>query len=230
MTTTATSCIDKALQLNGGYAAIGMAACYICMFILFGALLSFPETSDILETLYYIGEQHVLLAVTYSVGYLLFGCLLIVTVQAAHNRLQQGRSALLNTASLFGLIWVCLMMCAGMTVLIGMDMILDLVKDKPNVAIALFYSNNMIVNSLGGGIELVGGLWVLLISIVGLRGQQFSKGLNWLGIWVGAFGVLTVFHTVPYLKDIFGLSQIIWFVWLGIELLNTKYVSAKLSD
>lgn len=219
--------INKALQRNGGFAAIGMAFCYICMFIVFGALLSFPDTKDLLEKLHYISEQHLLLAFAYSVGYLLFGCLLIVTVQAMHNLLQRGHSSLLNTASLFGLFWVFLMMCAGMTALIGMDMIIDLVNDKPDVAIALFYSNNMMVDALGGGIELVGGLWVLLISIVGLRDQQFSKGLNLLGIWVGVFGVLTILHTIPYLKEIFGLSQIIWFIWLGINLLNTEHGSTK---
>lgn len=37
---------------------------------------------------------------------------------------------------------------------------------------------------------------------------------------VGSLGILTVLHTVPYLKDAFGISQLIWFIWLGVVLLR----------
>lgn len=142
----------------------------------------------------------------------------MVTVQAAHNRLLQNQSALLNTSSIFGLLWVALMMCTGMVGLIGMHMIIDLFNTQPQTAISLFYANSLLVNGLGGGIELVGDLWVLLLSIVGIKQGIFSKWLHCLGIWVGTFGVLTVFHATPYLKEIFGLSQIVWFICLGVYL------------
>ena len=41
-----------------------------------------------------------------------------------------------------------------------------------------------------------------------------------LGRVVGVLGVLTVMHTLPYLKDAFGITQLIWFIWLGISLLR----------
>jgi hypothetical protein len=45
--------------------------------------------------------------------------------------------------------------------------------------------------------------------------------MNWLGVAIGAAGVLSV---IPALKDLaygFGLLVIVWFVWLGIVMLRT---------
>ena len=70
---------------------------------------------------------------------------------------------------------------------------------------------------LGG--ELLGGLWVLLVSAAALRAGELPKALGWLGVAIGAAGVLSV---VPALRDLaygFGLLQIVWFVWLGIVML-----------
>jgi hypothetical protein len=75
-------------------------------------------------------------------------------------------------------------------------------------------------NGLGGGVELVGGVWVLLISAASSRSAAFPKVLGYLGVVVGLAGVLTV---VPMLKDlatVFGISQILWFASIGIVMLR----------
>ena len=57
------------------------------------------------------------------------------------------------------------------------------------------------------------------MSVAALRTGGLPKTLNWLGVAIGAAGVLSV---VPVLKDLaygFGLLQIVWFVWLGIVML-----------
>ena len=52
-------------------------------------------------------------------------------------------------------------------------------------------------------------------------GWRASKGLNILGLFAGAVGILSL---IPGLTEmmtgVFGLSQMIWFVWLGIVLLR----------
>ena len=79
-----------------------------------------------------------------------------------------------------------------------------------------------VAQGLGGsGGELLGGLWVLLVSVAALRAGALSRVLNWLGLAIGAAGVLSV---VPALQDLqygFGLLQIVWFVWLGVTMLRT---------
>ncbi|MDM7860718.1 hypothetical protein QTP81_08925 [Alteromonas sp. ASW11-36] len=205
-------------QRVGAISAIGMALCYITLFVIFGAILEFPQQADISEKLVYIKSQRLTIDTAYAIGYLIFGTLLLFTVQAVHNRLGDSYSLILNTASIFGLIWVVLMMCAGMITLVGLNTTLNLLETSPKAAEHLFYTYTTIANALGGGIEIVGGLWVLLLSIRGLYIQRLSKGLHVFGCIVGSIGIMTLLQSAPLLKDAFGLTQIVWFTWLGFAL------------
>tara|TARA_Y100001963_G_scaffold158895_3_gene260254 strand:- start:403 stop:753 length:351 start_codon:yes stop_codon:yes gene_type:complete len=112
------------------------------------------------------------------------------------------------------------MLASGMVALIGLQMIFRLMESDPQQALALYNTRNLLTEALGGGIELVGGLWMLLLSISGLQQQRLGKALHLLGLVVGVLGILTVMHTLPFLKDAFGVTQLIWFIWLGISLLR----------
>jgi hypothetical protein len=81
-----------------------------------------------------------------------------------------------------------------------------------------------VASGLGNGNgEILGGLWVLLVSIAALQAGGLPKGLNILGLLVGTVGIISL---IPGLTEmmvgVFGLSQIIWFVWLGIVLLRSN--------
>jgi hypothetical protein len=81
-----------------------------------------------------------------------------------------------------------------------------------------------VANGLGNANgEILGGLWALLVSLAALRAGGLHKGLNSLGLLVGAMGIISI---IPGLTEgmigIFGLGQIIWFVWLGIVLLRNN--------
>jgi hypothetical protein len=79
----------------------------------------------------------------------------------------------------------------------------------------------IVASGLGNGNgEILGGLWVLLVSLAALRPGGLPKGLNVLGVLVGVVGILSVLPGLTGLTGVFGLSQIIWFVWLGIVLLR----------
>ena len=68
---------------------------------------------------------------------------------------------------------------------------------------------------------MVGGLWVLLVSVVALKAGEFSKSLNYLGLIVGVAGISTVYPNET-LTEIFGITQIAWFIWLGISMLTQE--------
>ena len=74
--------------------------------------------------------------------------------------------------------------------------------------------------ALGGGNEIVGGLWVLLLSWAALTSDKLPKLLNYLGVLIGLAGILTAVPTFGVLMDVFGLGQIVWFAWLGIVMLR----------
>ncbi|MCP5099621.1 MAG: hypothetical protein GY943_29050, partial [Chloroflexi bacterium] len=69
-------------------------------------------------------------------------------------------------------------------------------------------------------------LWILLVSWAALRGGVFSKALNYLGMGIGVAGILTVVPALEVLTDVFGLTQIVWFVWLGIIMLRSSSSAA----
>jgi hypothetical protein len=72
----------------------------------------------------------------------------------------------------------------------------------------IWKSAGIVTEGLGGDNEIVGGIWVLLISLGSFKNSLFSKSLNILGVLVGLSGILTV---LPFdvFKELFGISQII---------------------
>ena len=204
----------------GGLAAIGMALCYVAVAVVFFGMLSMPAGLDSAGKIQYLQQHHLLIASGYGIGYLLFGVLLAIVLQALHQMFANTSSAVTALAERFGNVWLVLMLASGMVALIGLQMVFRLIETDPQQAVALYNTRNLLTEALGGGIELVGGLWVLLLSIAGLQQQRFGKAMHLLGLVVGALGILTVMHTLPYLKDAFGITQLIWFIWLGITLLR----------
>jgi len=87
----------------------------------------------------------------------------------------------------------------------------------------VFSATSIIIEGLGGGNEIVGGLWMLLLSLTALRAQLFSKTLNYLGILVGVAGILTI-YPLEIFKETFGISQIFWFLWIGISMLRKPVI------
>lgn len=214
----------------GAMALFIMPLCYVCMFMIFGVMLSIPQTEILNDKIAYLAANQGIISVAYISGYLFFGCMLLIAVQAIHHSLAKTSSHLLQSASAFGLIWVVLMMCSGMIALVGMDTMINVYYKDPQNAQTLFFAYTIIVDALGGGIELVGGLWVFLLSICGLSHQQLSKSLSLFGIMVGLLGILTVYQAIPEFKDAFGLTQVVWFVWVGITLLAKTQRQMKVSS
>lgn len=213
---------NSQLMRYGAISLLTMPLCYVWMFIVFGVMLSIPPTDLLQEKIAYLVANQDLISSAYIAGYLVFGILLLIVVQASHVMLTKNKSNTLNTASAFGFIWVVLMMCSGMIALVGMNTMASLHAHDQQQAEVLYFVHATVANALGGGIELVGGLWVFLLSIVGLRTQQITKALCVFGVVVGMLGILTVYQGLPELKDAFGLSQIVWFIWMGVVMLRKK--------
>jgi hypothetical protein len=151
--------------------------------------------------------------------YILFGCLLAVLVVGIYQRLRDQSPALIQVATLFGAVWVGLVVASGMISNIGLAYVLSTEFGSPEKAMETWGIINVIVESLGGGNELIGGLWVFLLSVAAIKAKEFPLPLNYLGLVVGAAGISTV-YPAEILTEIFGVTQIIWFIWLGVVLLR----------
>jgi len=205
----------------GALAAFAMPLCYVGMFVIFGVFLDVPQTEVVDDRIAYVARHQWLVAMAYVVGYFIFGGFLLIAVQAIHQRLAVRVSALLNSASIFGLMWVAFMMASGMLAIVGLHTMVTLHQKGSVDATTLFFLYTTTVNALGGGIELLGGLWMLLLSAAAWHQRQLSMAFNAIGLSVGVLGVLTIYQGVPALKAGFGLGQVVWFVWLGFLLLGS---------
>jgi len=209
----------QTVQKAGGIASLFQAMIYISAFIFFGAFWQYPVAMDAATKLAYLVDNQLILSVVYLIMYVLFGVLLAILVMALHTRLKEKSPVLSQLAAIFGVVWVGLVIASGMLINIGLGAVVA--TSNPESAMATWSTIKLIVEGIGGGNEVVGGLWVLLLSVAALKGSQFSKSLNYLGLLVGTAGILTIYPAEVF-TEIFGLSQILWFLGLGVTLLLTK--------
>ena len=208
------------LQKTGGIAAILEAVIYITAFIVYGVVLVYPPIdADSALELKFLTDNQLILSVMNLIIYVLFGILLAILVLAIHQRLKEFSPVLSQIASVFGLIWVGLLIAGGMIGNIGLNSVVELGTKEPEQAMLIWSSVSIVTEGLGGGNEIVGGIWVLLISIIALKGNLFSKPLIFLGILVGIAGILTI-YPLDVFAEFFGISQIIWFMLMGIFMLR----------
>ena len=213
----------KNLQKWGGLAALYEAAAYIFGMVFFLLIVDYSGVVDPIEKVALLADTQAMIATMNLIIYVIFGVALVVLTLAIHERLKNGAPALMQIATAFGLIWAGVVIASGMVFNIGMGVVVDLFSTDPTQAATIWLAINAVADGIGGGIEILGGLWVLLISLAALQTQTYAKVLNFLGLLVGAAGIITI---VPALGElggmIFGLGQIVWFVWLGIAMLNRR--------
>ena len=219
----------RQLQLFSGFSAIGEGIIYILAFLYFGAIWEFPHGGDSTQIMSFLREHQFSFSAINFLMYIVFGCLLAILVIGINQRLLDKCPALMQVATLFGAVWVGLVVASGMISNIGLASILNIASENPDKALEVWGVINIIVESLGGGNELIGGLWVLLLSVAAVRAKEFSLPLNCLGVVVGSAGILTV-YPAEILTEIFGVSQIIWFFWLGVVLIRNTQANKTLTS
>ena len=197
-----------------------MALIYIAAFIYFGAVFDYPSDGTQEERLRFLRENQLAISIAYCSIYILFGALLAVMVAGLHNLLRpHGPAATL--VSLFGAVWVGLVVASGMIYVTGLKHVVGLLPDSSGAAFQLWRVIVMLGDSLGGGNELVGGLWVAGVSLLGVKYRVLPRALNSLGCLVGFLGLATILP-LDVLTDMFGLTQIVWLLWLGLSLLRMR--------
>jgi len=213
------------IQRWGGIAAVIEAFTYIFGFILFFGILD----SSGYETPERYLEFIILNRDTFFVGYIVCGILfsfaLIVLVQSIYQRFKLLSPELMKFTAIVGYLWVCIVLASSMIFLTSLSALAKYHMLNPEDALIINRSISIIVDALGGGIELVGAVWVLAISYVGLKGKVYSPLLHYWGVIVGFSGILTLFSGLSFLSSnpffeattaIFGLGQILWFLVLGV--------------
>jgi hypothetical protein len=209
-------------QKVGGLAALYLAAAFVAAMPYFLVFVKSPSVVDPAKKVALLVGNHASMRVMYLITYVFFGIVLAVLALALYARLRDGAPTLIQAATAVGLIWAFVLVASGMIFNAGAAAVVELHGTSPGQAVSAWQAIEPVAQGLGGsGGELLGGLWVLLVSVAALRTGGLPKRLNWLGVAIGAVGVLSVVSALKDLAYGFGLLEIVWFVWLGIVMLRT---------
>ena len=214
----------RRFQKLGGVAALIEAAAYaVGIGLGFTVLAPFMTGAlDANQIVPFIAENQTILYLWNQLIYIVFGVVLVVLALALFERLKAGSPAVMQTATAFGLIWAGLVLASGMVFNIGVGTVVELYGTDPDRAASTWGAIAAVQNGLGGGNEIVGGLWTLLVSLAALRTGGLPRALNYLGMAVGGAGLVTVVPGLEPLGIIFGLGGLVWFAWLGLVMVRGR--------
>jgi len=207
---------------TGGVAALVASCTFVVGIVMFVTLMADYATGDPDpgESVAFLTDHQAQFLAWNVIIYLVFGIALVPLVLALHDRLSDRRSLMMPIATAFGLIWSGLVIAAGMIANIGLGTIVDLHDDDPARAETAWSTLDAVQNGLGGGNEIVGGVWVVLVGWVAIATRRLPRALAYLGIACGVAGIITVVPALEAIGAVFGLGLIVWFAWLGGFLLR----------
>jgi hypothetical protein len=213
----------KNLQKLGGFAALYLAAAYVGGMIFFLVVLDYLNIVNPVQKVALIVENRTAIYTSNLLIYILFGFFLVVLVLALYDRLKHAAPVLIRSATVVGLIWAGALIASGMVSNAGIAPVVDLYRQDSAQAAATWLTVETVAGGLGGGSgEILGGMFTLLVSIAALQVSGFPKVLNYLGVLVGLFGIVSTIPGLNILGGLFGITQLVWFVWLGLVLLRRR--------
>lgn len=206
----------------GGVAAGVAAATFVFGFILLVTALSDYATGDPTptESVDFLVDNAAILRLWNVVIFIVFGIALVPVCLAAYGLLKDEVPGLAQIATAFGLIWAGLVLATGMVANIGIGTVVDLHDADPARAEPVWSALESVQNGMGGGNEVVGGLWVLLISWAALRAAKLPAGLCYLGLLAGIAGLVTVVPALELVGAVFGIGIIVWMIWFAVVMLR----------
>lgn len=214
----------QARQRLGGVAALVEAGTFVFGIAMFGTVLSeyTAAGADPAGSVAFVADHQGALYLWYLVTLILFGVVLVPLTLALHDRLRAGAPGQAQGSAAFGLIWAGLVLATGMIANVGLPAVSALAGSDRAQAQAVWSALDAVQNGLGGGNEIAGGIWVLLVSWGALKARALSPGPGHVGIAAGVAGLVTVIPGLEVAEMVFGLALIVWFAWVGVALLRDR--------
>lgn len=220
--------LSQNLHPIGSIAAFGCASTYLIGFaLLLTVLAPFGYGTNSLDApaiIQFANDTPFILILWNLIIYVLNAICLLLLTSALTLHFFEKTPGLAFVVFGLGLIWCALVLGAGMIANVAVEHSGALYAADPDQAARDWMLLHRVELGLGGGNEIVGGLWVLLCTIAAHRAQHFSMALKALGLLVGISGLLTVFPPFGEVAGaIFGLGMIAWFILIGWALTNQGY-------
>lgn len=211
----------------GGLAALYMAAAYLAAIPYFLLVVHYPSVVDPVAKVLLLRDHFAGMTLMHVIVYELVAIALIVLGLALYHRLRAGAPVVAPLATVIGVVWAALLLGSSMVFNYGMGAVVALHATHPDQAVWAWQVIEPVALGLGGsGGELLGGVWILLVSVAAWRTRALPVVLNGLGVLIGVAGLVSV---APPLRDagiVFGLLHIFWFAGVGVVLLRAPRPAA----
>ena len=218
----------QSIQKMGGAGSLIAAGTFIVGLVMIATMFTdFVTASDPAVAAEFIADNQVPLYLWNITIHIVFGIALVPVVLAIGDRLRNAHSPLARVATVFGLIWAGAIVATGMITNIAYSTVADLQGTDPEAAASVWTSLDAVTNGLGGGNEILGGVWVLGLSIVALRERLFARWTNYLGVVMGIAALATVAPPLEDVGAVFGLGLIVWFIAVGMTLIKERTVTPE---
>jgi hypothetical protein len=209
------------LHKLGGWGGLVHALAYIVSMVL-GGVLMFPLLgSGSGAYVAFVAGHQTVVYLWNLVAYWGSALTLVVMVLALHERLKSAAPGGAPLAAAFGLIWAALIIGSGNLMLRDVGVIAELYARDPAQASAAWTVLEAVENGIVSGNEVVGGLWVLLLSLTAWQAGELGRAFNLYGLFIGLAGLLTI---IPPLAEpltmLFGAGMIVWSIGVGVALLR----------
>ena len=218
-------------QRAGGIAAIVCALTYLFGFVFFFGLIKPPvDTSDINQLQFLVSQRD-----TFFMGYIIIGIVFSFSLLLLSHSLQavfKNHSPIIaRYTSAIGNIWATFVLASTFIFLVSLPILANYADTSGDNAVVVLKSVYIVVDALGGGIELLGAIWVLLISYMGIKHGVYARATHVLAAAVGIAGILTLFSGLSVFSGnvlfeastaVFGLGQIVWFILIGLHMTRTS--------
>lgn len=218
------------LQRAGGIAAIVCALTYLFGFALFFGFIEPPvDTSDI-GRLHFIVSQRDIFFMGYMVIGIVFSFSLLLLNQSLQSVFKNHSPIIARYNGTLGNMWATFVLASTFIFLVSLPFLANYADTNEDNAVIVLKGVDIVVDALGGGIELLGAIWVLLISFMGIKHGVYARATHVLGVTVGIAGTLTLFSGLSLFSGnvlfeastaIFGLGQIVWFILIGLHMTRT---------
>ncbi len=217
------------VQRIGGIAGLVAAGTIVIGLGMFATLLTDYTTGDPTpaESVAFLADNEITIFVWNAITLLVFSIALVPFALALNEQLKPGSPTLARTATVFAFIWAGLLLASGMVLNVASGTIVDLYSSDPGQAELLWLSVDTVANGLGGGMEIVGSVWVLLAALAILQSGAMPRALGYLGIVMAVTGLATIVPALEMVGAVFGLGLIIWFAWHGTVMIRESSGAAS---
>ena len=197
--------------------------------MLFFGVIGSPTDNTELARLTHLVHQRDAFFAGYRVIGLVFSLSLLLLNIALKDNIKPHSELVANYLHGIGSVWATIVIASTFVFLVSLSSLSDSIETNAEQSIVVLQTIDIVVNALGGGIEILGAIWVFLVSFAGLKYQQNAKLTHMFGLVVAIAGVLTLLSGFSMLEKhplfevstaIFGLGQIVWFVLIGVQFLR----------